>query len=181
MKPAISLVDAVVGMEGDGPSGGVPRAFGFVAASEDPFLLDRVMCHVLGLLPTDALTVDASIRMGLAPLDVSKLEVDDETGLFASPLSDLVLPRSKGVSFLERIPHIFKFTRPVFERLFAAKPVIKADSCIGCGRCEEACPRRAIAIKDGKAVIDRKECILCFCCHEVCPQRAIDIKKRFER
>jgi Na+-translocating ferredoxin:NAD+ oxidoreductase RNF subunit RnfB len=51
------------------------------------------------------------------------------------------------------------------------------ERCIGCTRCAQECPVKAI---DGELkqrhVIDQKKCIKCGNCHDVCPTKAIDKK-----
>jgi pyruvate formate lyase activating enzyme len=43
------------------------------------------------------------------------------------------------------------------------------DKCIGCGKCAEVCPQKAISyLKDKGLVIDRKKCDNCGLCAEVC-------------
>ena len=43
----VSIADAVVGMEGQGPANGRPANLGFLAASADPFALDIALCEIL--------------------------------------------------------------------------------------------------------------------------------------
>jgi pyruvate formate lyase activating enzyme len=43
------------------------------------------------------------------------------------------------------------------------------DNCIGCGKCAEICPQKAISyVKDEGLVIDRNKCDRCGLCAEVC-------------
>ena len=42
ISPRLSIIDAVVGMEGDGPSTGNPRGIGFLLSSANPLALDVV-------------------------------------------------------------------------------------------------------------------------------------------
>ncbi len=46
------------------------------------------------------------------------------------------------------------------------------EKCIGCGRCIEACPNKAISLADGKAETAADKCNYCGRCAEVCPAGA---------
>ena len=47
------------------------------------------------------------------------------------------------------------------------------EGCIGCGACQNACPRACIRMDGGHAVIDPVTCICCGNCKKVCPVGAI--------
>ena len=51
MPPTLTIADAVLAMEGDGPSAGTPVPLRFLAASADPFALDLALCDVLHINP----------------------------------------------------------------------------------------------------------------------------------
>jgi pyruvate formate lyase activating enzyme len=50
-----------------------------------------------------------------------------------------------------------------------------SKKCIGCGKCVESCPRKAISLQNGKAFIDRARCDSCGKCQEVCVNHVIQI------
>ncbi|MDL2271839.1 glycyl-radical enzyme activating protein [Desulfovibrio sp. OttesenSCG-928-I05] len=53
-----------------------------------------------------------------------------------------------------------------------------ADKCLGCGRCVEACPNKALALGSNGLVITRERCSIEGCgaaCSEVCPSKAIAV------
>ncbi len=54
-------------------------------------------------------------------------------------------------------------------------PIIYEDECTGCGRCMEACPPRAIDIRDGSARIEEEFCEECGFCAAECTVKAIAI------
>ncbi len=49
VSPALHIVDAVIALEGDGPTKGNPKQVGLIAASVDALSLDRVLCEIVGL------------------------------------------------------------------------------------------------------------------------------------
>ncbi len=56
--------------------------------------------------------------------------------------------------------------------------VFRANRCLGCRRCVEACDQRAIAWSDGRPVVDPESCQLCGRCVEACPSDARQIAGR---
>lgn len=52
---------------------------------------------------------------------------------------------------------------------------IDQEKCIGCGRCVEVCPEKALTLIDKKSHVDISKCIGCFECITVCPVKAISI------
>ena len=65
--PCINIVDAVICMEGNGPSGGTLRKVGAVLASANPFALDYVASSIMGYGKDEVGTVRASIQRKLCP------------------------------------------------------------------------------------------------------------------
>ncbi|MEA4911849.1 MAG: DUF362 domain-containing protein [Oscillospiraceae bacterium] len=177
VHPAVSILDAVVGMEGDGPSAGTPRAFGFVAGGCDPFYLDAAAARALGFSVKDAATVYAAGEKWLGPDDLTDAAVFGDRDVVEYPLEDVKLPASRSGDDPSILPRLLRRLPQRFLDRFAPRPIVKRDGCVGCGECARACPQKAIELKNGKAHIDRKKCIRCFCCHEVCPERTVGIKK----
>lgn len=176
-KPVLSICDAVIGMEGNGPTMGKPRKIGAVLASRSPYLLDLAAASVIGLGMDDVPTLKAAFERGLAPADVA----DVSTNL---PLADFFVPDFKNIpahSSIEFGKGSDRFFGKLV-RLFTAKalrsvPILRPKMCVGCGVCENICPAKAIKIEKGKAIIDRGACIRCFCCQEFCPKGAMQVKR----
>jgi uncharacterized protein (DUF362 family) len=51
IRPALAIVDGVVGMEGDGPIMGTPKRVGCVVMGADPVAVDATCARVMGLRP----------------------------------------------------------------------------------------------------------------------------------
>lgn len=171
VRPDLAIADAVVSMEGDGPTGGTAKETGLLLASASPYALDVALCDMIGLSYRDVFTVMHAKERGLFPADGTKVQIVGET---LPRFSDFVMPKSKSIAFAEKIPAVL---RPVVDKLLTSKPSIRRRDCVGCGKCAESCPAKTIRVADKKAQINYKNCIRCFCCHEMCPIKAIDIKR----
>jgi uncharacterized protein (DUF362 family) len=51
VRPDFAIVDGIVGMEGDGPIQGTPKACGALIFGDDPVAVDATCCRLMGLLP----------------------------------------------------------------------------------------------------------------------------------
>ena len=51
MLPDFAIVDGIVGMEGNGPIQGAPKAVGALIVGDDPVAVDATCARVMGLLP----------------------------------------------------------------------------------------------------------------------------------
>lgn len=60
------------------------------------------------------------------------------------------------------------------------KKFFVTDSCIGCGKCENECPSKAITMLNGVPVWTKEQCILCFGCLHRCPKQAIQYGRKTE-
>jgi uncharacterized protein (DUF362 family)/ferredoxin len=179
-KPSVSIVDAVVSMEGDGPSGGVPRRTGVTFAGVNPHALDLALCDFIGMPAGQVCTVAEAIRRGFCPASAEKLDYRCDGR--PDTLSGFRFPSSKPLGFEGHVPRILRAPVRFVGNLLTPLPAVKKSACIGCGKCAESCAPRAAVIRDGKAVIDHRKCIGCFCCQEMCPVKAIEIKRsRFLR
>jgi uncharacterized protein (DUF362 family) len=67
INPDLTILDGIIGHEGNGPSGGEPRSLNILGASSDVFALDRAMLDILNVDPSLVPIVAASQRLGLCP------------------------------------------------------------------------------------------------------------------
>jgi uncharacterized protein (DUF362 family) len=65
IAPNLTILDGIIGHEGNGPSGGEPRQLGLLAASSNVFALDRAVAEVLNADQAAVPTLAAAQRMGL--------------------------------------------------------------------------------------------------------------------
>ena len=67
INPNLTIIDGIVGHEGNGPSGGEPRALGILGSSTDVFALDRAIVEILNVPPSQVPTLATSMRLGICP------------------------------------------------------------------------------------------------------------------
>lgn len=171
-KTQLCIADAIVGMEGNGPTQGTPREIGAILASKSPHKLDMVCARIIGLDPDTIPTLGAARERGLIPDSIDGLTVYGD-------IDSLVIPDYSNVAVRQSL--LFddksKFFGRIAKGVLEAKPAVKAHECKGCEKCRQICPAQAIVMKDKKPVIDRKKCIKCFCCQEFCPFGAMKVHR----
>ena len=177
-KVKLCVCDAVVGMEGNGPTAGNPRKIGAVLASKSPYLLDLTAAELISLTKDNVPTLEAAFLRGLAPAKADLIKKSDGYERFILSDYDNIMTHSsiefKGAS---KGKIIGVLRGEILGKLLRSKPKTKKDECVGCGVCKNICPNKAITIENGIAKIDRKKCIRCFCCQEFCPKGAMKVKR----
>ena len=167
--PDLNIMDAVVCMEGNGPTNGTPRGVGKILASTNGFALDAVCAKMAGFTMHRIKTLEVGKERGLWSGDPDSIEI-------------------KGT-----LPKIRKFKPPytfgaytIFSRtmspFISCLPRVTDDKCKKCGVCASHCPVYACTHQEGEVpVIDKAKCIKCYCCQEFCPHDAIALNGRMFR
>jgi uncharacterized protein (DUF362 family)/Pyruvate/2-oxoacid:ferredoxin oxidoreductase delta subunit len=174
VRPDLSIIDGIEGMEGDGPSSGDKRFVGLIFASENPYALDTAASKIIGIDPLSIPILRVVKERNIFSVDINDIEF---VGLKPQDIDikQFKLPVSANVNFVGgRVP---KFMENWILNNFRPRPVFNHNICVSCGICAQNCPPKAIDMSKGKPEVDLKRCIRCFCCHELCPKKAIDIKK----
>ncbi len=174
---ALNICDAVVGMEGNGPTMGSPRQLSAVLASKNPHALDLVAAKIIGLSKEEVPTLEAAFERGLIPATADEVDVCGDPGEFS--VTDYKnIPAHGSVEFGKNSDKFFgKAVKLLTGAALRSRPYVKKRECVGCRVCDNICPAKAITMKDGKPVIDRQKCIRCFCCQEFCPKGAMKVKR----
>ncbi len=176
-KPRLCIVDAITGMEGNGPTAGTPRDIGALIASENPHAADLLCAKLIGFTKESVPTLEAAYRRSLIPSTAEELTVvGDWQPFLQSDFKTVAAHRSLRFGS-DGKGRFNKLKSAIIARLLTSKPILCKPECVGCNKCGEICPAKAIEIVDGKAVIDRKKCISCFCCQEFCPKGAMKVKR----
>jgi len=171
VRPGLTVMDAVVGMDGDGPSAGRPFPIGAVLAGADPTAVDVAAVALVGHDPLAMPTIAQAVRRGWTTGRVADLSIVGDD-LAALQVSGFQIPPGGQGNTLPRMPG---FLHRWAARRMVARPVV-SERCIGCGVCISNCPAQTIVKVDDRAHIDPAGCIYCYCCHELCPEQAIDLR-----
>ncbi len=167
MKPILAVMDAVVGMEGEGPRHGSPKKVGLIIASYDSVALDTVASKIIGFEPMEIFSTRLAAERGLGSSDLAKITVLGEQ------ISDVSVEFEKPSGRqVNAPPYLVKLA----SRFVKVQPSLVKEKCKKCAICAKSCPVSAITL-DPYPVIDRKSCIECYCCNEMCPEAAMEIRK----
>jgi ferredoxin len=168
VKPHLNIVDAVVGMDGAGPSAGDPKELGFIMAGADGVAVDAAAAYLLGMEPFKVPTTAIAYKRGLGQGDIKNIEL---TGDVPMVRSDFRWPS------LWRYSLIPSSLARAGARLFWIRPMIDPLKCVKCGACVESCPVSALSLSEKIPTFNYRLCINCLCCQEICPEHAISQKK----
>ena len=162
-------MDAVVGMEGEGPAGGTPRQVGALLASADSVSLDVVASAMAGLDPMEVYSNKAAAARGLGPSSVDEVSTVGADWHGLAP-SGFELPARDITAMMP------KWLGKRLRGWATAKPVLaRQGDCTRCKKCQDNCPVGAIVVGERGPVFDHTVCIRCYCCQELCPPQAIGL------
>jgi uncharacterized protein (DUF362 family)/Pyruvate/2-oxoacid:ferredoxin oxidoreductase delta subunit len=169
IRPRLTVMDAIVGMEGNGPGSGDPRELGLVLAGADPVSLDAVCGALVRADPALLYIIRAAAGTGIGETRLDRIRIHGEQ------LEDVLV---KGF----RLPPgehpewpLPEWSRRLLKDALTTRPVIDHARCIRCGVCQGHCPQGAIDDAGKRLEIRYRDCIRCFCCQEFCPQGAITV------
>jgi hypothetical protein len=165
--PDLFIMDAVVGMEGNGPASPDLREIGLILAADNAVALDGVVATMMGLDPGRLRFLQKANALGLGDFDPQAIQIDGEMRI----LPDFKLPPLGGeaISGNNAIQELMQSKTRV-------RPQADAELCTACGACIEHCPVSALTMKANLPVADADICITCFCCQEICPEKAMALK-----
>ena len=174
--PRLSLCDAGMCMEGNGPTSGTPRFVGALLASPSPHKLDLLAASLIGLRKEDVPTLMAAHERGYIPDSWDQLEIVGDPEEYR--VSDFQIPQRGGISFDKPFGGpLGTLAGHIMRKAMSARPQVDPARCVGCGVCAKFCSPKALTLVDHLPRIDRSKCIRCFCCQEFCPQGAMQVRR----
>jgi uncharacterized protein (DUF362 family)/alpha-beta hydrolase superfamily lysophospholipase/Pyruvate/2-oxoacid:ferredoxin oxidoreductase delta subunit len=175
--PDLVIMDAMTGMEGDGPTSKRLRPdIGRILVSENAVDLDTVMAEMMGFDRSRIELLQEAYRRGRGARDLADIDI---LGPFAR-LPGFKKP-STSSSRIRRGGRIFVANRFLFGWLYGSGVRLSVNTriCRSCGSCRDACPPQPKAVEmDPQGTkpyprFRRDRCIQCYCCMEACPEQAI--------
>lgn len=168
--PALSIMDAVVGMEGNGPGNGDPVTIGALLASPHALALDTVATAMVSLPGERVWTQKVALETGRRGASLKDLV------LHGTPLSALQTDRFRPAKTSDVNFGLPTPLKNLLKNAITAQPEI-STTCQRCGHCVSHCPPQAMSMGSHGVKIDYGRCIRCFCCQELCPHAAITTRQ----
>ncbi len=177
-KLVLNLTDAIMAMEGPGPSNGTPRKIGAILAGVNGSAVDVVGLKLMNIDPKSMPTINTAIQRKF-------IDENLDIKVLGDNIEDLIVQDFKTVmpnNFKPFANYVPQWLQGTLHRLTTRRPAVNRHKCKGCKKCFEHCPVKAITMvptkKGGvpKAKFDYKKCIRCFCCQELCPFGLVKVK-----
>lgn len=169
--PGLTIMDAILSMEGEGPSSGQPVWTNMIISSADPVAVDAIASEIIGLKPDRVPVTKAAADAGLGISWPEAIKIVGKS-LESARISNFKLTSNRT---MELIP---KFLVKIIDPLIWVRPDIDKAFCTNCNTCVTSCPVGAMSSENGlPPLIDYDICINCWCCHELCPEKSVYIRK----
>ncbi len=164
--PDLFIMDAVTGMEGNGPASPELRHIGLILAADNAVAMDGVVARMMGLDPGALRFLQRARELGLGDFDREKIQIHGRMQV----IPDFKLPPLGGEAIAGN-----QVIREFMAGKTKVRPKADPERCTSCGACIDQCPVGALTMTDGIPLVDADTCITCFCCQEVCPEKAMTL------
>lgn len=162
--PDLFIVDAVVGMEGNGPASPQLRDIGLILAADNAVALDAVMATMMGLDPGRLRFLRTAADAGLGSWKMADIRI---AGRLVK-LKDFKLPPLGGQAIQDNAA-----VQEMLQSKILLTPTPDPEACSACGLCVAQCPADALSMPEYLPQVDMGRCVTCFCCQEICPEKAM--------
>lgn len=201
VQPDLHVVDALIAMEGLGPTQGDPIRMDLIIFSNDPYATDLFCARLASFDCASVSTLKLAQEKGLISYDYHFIHEQEITSLkrsFRPPQSGILtklvhnpkrqkyflyLRNTKFFSYLAstkwfgRILYLTGLRQDQFltEELEVFELYVDLDKCTRCLTCLNCCPLY-INISEQKQITNEDQCLFCLYCYSVCPNKAIYFK-----
>jgi len=165
--PDLFIMDAVVGMEGNGPASPDLVDIGLILAGDNAVAVDAVVAAMMGCNPAHLRFLQKAQEAGLGDFEPERIEIIGEL----EKLAGFKLPPMSGEAIISN-----KEIQGRLQSKSLLRPQVDPDLCTACGTCVDQCPVSALAMLDDLPVVEADTCITCFCCQEMCPEKALTLQ-----
>lgn len=197
VKPHLHIVDALIAMEGLGPTRGTPVRLDTIIVGTDPFLIDLLCARITEFPYQKVRTLALAEKKGLLTEDHHRVvkEVSDTVRKVpfkhpvAGPLATFI-HHPKRQKFFLKVRNTPFFTYLAATDWFGAllfktglrqdvflKEEMRIDTltldenrCNRCGVCRDVCPLGRFSPDDHNTL---EQCLKCLYCYSTCPEQAI--------
>ena len=107
-KPTYNVLDGIIAMEGNGPTGGEPKRMDCIMSGLDPFAIDVAGAYIIGA--EGIIMLEEGKKRGVCPSDIGELTLLGNEPLEAFRAEDFKRPDTKGSgagSLLAKLPTMF--------------------------------------------------------------------------
>ncbi len=206
VKPHLHIVDALIAMEGNGPSDGLPVRMDTVIAGTDPYFIDMVCAEMVGMPYREVTYLKLAEALGLITSEYTKALRNLDLGDFRRNLLKPDVPfivrvvcnphLQKYFQLLRQAPGLYeacntKFVGNLFlllgirqehfiqEEMDIKQIVLHRAQCPAhCRVCKDYCPL-GLDVPEVLADAADSQCVGCLYCYMVCPYGAIRLEGTF--
>jgi len=107
----LTIVDGLVGLEGDGPIAGIPKKMSLIMGGDNIVATDAVMCRIMDFDPLASGLIKNVYERGMGPVDLNKIEFsgthwEDVKNPYIGPPQDLI---SRSERWVRKHPKLANF------------------------------------------------------------------------
>src|SRR4030043_1745884 len=120
IHPSLTILDGIVGMEGNGPNSGRPIPIGLILASGDPLNLAQIVCDLVGISRKSLLTNRVAIEQGMGKETIEVL---------GEKVKDVKISNFQFPTLSQPDWGLPGFLKNALKNAFTSKPVIDEEVC----------------------------------------------------
>lgn len=163
VKPALSIMDAVMSLDGGPTALGRPVPTSTILASTNAAALDFVAAGLIGYAVDDLPILLQARQKGM-------IENYDTVQVWGE------IHSKEFRRLVKADPDRILDKNGIFVKDTYVGLIIKEEICIRCAECWEACPVKAIKADHRWIYLNPEICISCYHCFSICPEDAIRIR-----